>query len=106
MIIDGAELRKLLKLGIGQVNAALTGRPQAHARLRALVASVRDAMLQRCAESEAVAAEYGAEVEELQLLCAWPEDEDEVELALRFHGLGTALLRAATHPDDLAALDL
>jgi hypothetical protein len=104
MMIEGGELRKLLKLGIGQVNAALTGRHQAQARLRSLVASVRDAMLQRCAESEAVAAEYGAEVEELQLLCTWPDDEDEVELALRFHGVGNTLLRAVTRPDDPAAL--
>ena len=100
MIIEGGELRQLLKLGIGQVNAALTGRHQAQARLRSLVASVREAMLQRCAECEAVAAEYGAEIAELDLLCAWPEEEDEVELALRFDGVGKALLRAVTRGGD------
>lgn len=103
MIIEGGELRRLLKLGVGQLNAALSGRHQAQERLRSLVTGVRDAMLQRCAESEAVAAEYGAEVAELELLCAWPEDEDEVELALRFDGLARALLRAVTRPDELAA---
>ncbi len=100
MIIERGELRQLLKLGIGQVNAALTGRYDAQVRLRSLVAGVRDAMLQRCAESEAVAAEYGAEIAELELLCAWPEEEDEVELVLRFDGLGKALLRAAVGGGD------
>ena len=102
MIIEGGELRQLLKLGIGQVNAALTGRHQAQARLRSLVAGVRDAMVQRCAQSEADAAEFAADLAELDLLCAWPEDEDEVELALRFDGLGKALLRAVIGPGDPA----
>ena len=100
MIAQGGELHRLLKLSIGQVNAALTGRPRAHERLRSLVGSVRDAMVRGCADPETLAAEYRGELAELDLLCAWPEDEDELEFAIRFDGLGKALLRALTPADD------
>jgi len=78
-----------------------------------MVVAVRDLFSQHLAEvaaltrarAESVAAlgapeaqepptEIAEALVELEVLCSWPEDEDELELALRFEALATALLDA------------
>jgi hypothetical protein len=98
-VAESADLCRLLRMGIGRVRAAVTGRSLAPERLLSLVVSIREALSRRCAQNEAFAVQYEGELAELDLLCSWPEDEDEFEFALRFEGLGEALLRAVAGPD-------
>jgi hypothetical protein len=93
-------LRKLLRGGMAKVEAAVMG---AQESIRSTVASVRDLFSKHLAESEP---SFGARrigelqddlveaLTELEILCAWPDDEDDLELAIRFQALATILLDA------------
>jgi hypothetical protein len=110
------EMRRLLKMGMGQVDAALSGQVLAHAPLRALVVTVRDVLTERLARTEALVApvldegrrfgpiralreENTHHLAELEALCEWPEDEDELELALRFEAFARVMLDAVAREE-------
>jgi len=111
------ELRKLLTMGLVQVHAAVKGGGElpGHEPLRSLVAMIRDLFVRHLADEEALILpileddlplgplrakrlreEHTEQRAELEALCGWPEEESDLELALRFEGLGMILL------DDIA----
>jgi hypothetical protein len=120
-----ANLRKLLRRGIAQVNAVATGQVLAFEPFRLTVAAVRDRLLGHLADAEELEAQngeedppfrrglarrfrerYAAELAELEILCAWPEERDRVELALRYETVGITLLDALDGEErDLLSLE-
>jgi hypothetical protein len=120
MVLDQhIELRRLLKMGMAQAQAAVKGGEiPAHEPLRALVAMVRDVFVRHLADEEALILpileddlplgplranrlreEHAGQRAELEALCGWPEEESDLELALRFEGLGVALLDDIVHEE-------
>ena len=103
------EMRRLLKMGVAQVDAVLAGQVLAQAPLRALVATVRDVLGERIAAAEVLLApvveakrlreEQTGHLAELQILCEWPEDEDDLELAIRFEALARVMLDAVAREE-------
>lgn len=113
------ELRRLLGMGMAQAQAALKGgEVPAHEPLRSLVAMVREIFVQHLADEEALILplldddlplgplrakrlreEHAGQRAELEALCRWPEEESDLELALRFEGLGAALLADIAHEE-------
>jgi hypothetical protein len=113
------ELRRLLKMGMAQARAAVKGgEVPAHEPLRSLVAMVRDVFVQHLADEEALILpildddlplgplraerlreEHAGQRAELEALWSWPEEESDLELALRFEGLGVALLDDIAHEE-------
>lgn len=117
MVLDQhLALRRLLKMGMAQAQAAVKGgEVLAHEPLRSLVSMVREVFVHHLADEEALILpileddlplgplraarlreEHAGQRAELEALCGWPEEENDLELALRFEGLGAALL------DDIA----
>jgi hypothetical protein len=110
------ELRRLLEMGMVQVHAAVKGgQVPGHEPLRSLVTMIREVFVQHLADEEALILpileddlplgplrakrlrdEHAGQRAELEALCGWPEEESDLELALRFEGLGMNLL------DDIA----
>jgi hypothetical protein len=104
-----AGLRKLLRTGMAQVNAAVLG---AQLPIRSMVATVQIQFSRHLAEADALMpsgpeepgaspggsgrlrAEFAGELGTLEVLGAWSEDDDELELALRFQELAPLLLDA------------
>jgi hypothetical protein len=103
-----ARLRKLLRTGMAQVQAAVRG---AQLPIRSMVANVQVEFSRHLAEADALLparkdpragragngrlqAEFADELGTLEALGAWPEDNDELELALRFQELAPVLLDA------------
>jgi hypothetical protein len=103
-------LRRLLRAGMGQVQAAVMG---AQAPIRSTVAAVQAEFARHLAETDALMlpdreaeppfgrvttgrlqGEFAAELVTLETLSAWPEDDDELELSLRFQALVPVLLDA------------
>jgi hypothetical protein len=119
MVLDQhVELRRLLKMGIAQAVASVSGQTLPHEPLRSLVSMIRDVFVQHVADEEALILpileddlplgpvrarrlreEHAAQRSELDALCGWPEEENDLELALRFEGLGTALLDDIAHEE-------
>jgi hypothetical protein len=113
-----ARLRKLVRTGMGQVQSAVMG---AQLPIRSMVANVQAEFSRHLAEADAlmpagdrgVQVEFAGELGTLAALCAWPEDNDELELALRFQELAPVLLDAVaseerhleTARNDLAVSD-
>jgi hypothetical protein len=95
------ELRRLLRMGVAQANAVVMGRPLAEQRLRTIATDVRDVFLKQLA-GEA----YREELAELNFLCAWPDDGDDIECALRFDRFGRSLLKTIAQPDGAFQDDL
>jgi hypothetical protein len=112
------ELRRLLTMGMAQAVASVRGEALAHEPLRSLVAMIRDMFVQHVADEEALILpileddlplgpvranrlreEHAAQRAEMEVLCNWPEEESDLELALRFEGLGTALLDDIAHEE-------
>ncbi len=112
-------LRRLLKMGMAQAQAAVKGgEVQAHEPLRSLVSMVREVFVQHLADEEALILpileddlplgplrakrlreEHAGQRAELEALLNWPEEESDLELALRFEGLGVALLDDIAHEE-------
>jgi hypothetical protein len=107
------ELRRALRSALAQVNATVIGQAVAFGSLRPMVGRIRELFLEHLARMEAESPEvveenppfstrrpgglrdeHREDLAELDLLCAWPEDEDDLELALRFESVGSALLNA------------
>jgi len=104
-----AGVQKLLRTGMAQVHAAVMG---AQLPLRSMVAHVQVEFSRHLAEADALMppgrgaspvgrgasgplqAEFADELGTLEALGAWPEDDDELELALRFQELAPVLLEA------------
>lgn len=94
-----ARLRKLVRTGMGQVQSAVMG---AQLPIRSMVANVQVEFSRQLAEADALMpardrrlqAEFADELGALAALGAWPEDNDELELALRFQRLAPVLLDA------------
>jgi len=104
-----AGMRKLLRQGMAQVQAAVMG---AQLPLRSMVSHVQVEFSRHLAEADALMppsrgespiaragsgrlqAEFAGELGTLQALGAWPEDNDDLELALRFQELAPVLLEA------------
>lgn len=104
-----AGLRKLLRAGLAQVQAAVGG---AQLPIRSMVTTVQVEFSRYLAEADALMprgrgdarlgrggggslqAEFADELGTLEALGAWPEDSDELELALRFQELAPVLLEA------------
>ena len=90
-------LRKLLRTGIAQMQAAVMG---AQPPIRSMVATVQMEFSRHLAEADALMPplggrlkrEFAEELEMLRALSTWPEDNDEIELALRFQALAPVLL--------------
>jgi hypothetical protein len=112
------ELRRLLTMGLAQVQGALMDGGAAHEPLRSLVSLVRDVFVQHLADEEAlitpileddlpvgplrVAAlceEHQRQRGEVEALCAWPEEANDGELALRFDALAQSLLQDILHEE-------
>jgi DUF438 domain-containing protein len=106
-----AELRRLLKMAMAEAHAAIKRQAVLHEPLRTLMATVRDVFVRHLAEEEALILpllegnlargplraarlreEHAEQRRELETLCTWPEEDDDLELALRFEALATALL--------------
>jgi hypothetical protein len=104
-----ARLRKLVRTGLGQVQSVVLG---AQLPIRSMVATVQVEFSRHLAEADALMppvrgdsrpgrggsgrlqAEFADELGTLEALGAWPEDNDELELALRFQALAPVLLDA------------
>jgi hypothetical protein len=119
MVLDQhVELRRLLKMGMAQAVAGVRGQALPHEPLRSLVAMIHDVFVQHVADEEALILpileddlplgpvrakrlreEHAGQRAELEALCNWPEEESDLELALRFEGLGTALLDDIAHEE-------
>jgi hypothetical protein len=102
-------LRKLVRTGMAQVQSAVMG---AQPPIRSMVANVQVEFTRHLAEADALMpsareeprpgrggsgrlqAEFADELGALAALGAWPEDNDELELALRFQELAPVLLDA------------
>jgi hypothetical protein len=103
-------LRKLLRGAMAKVEMAVMGAQQP---IRPVVNAVHDLVSQHLAEADALIpparaedppfratrtgrlqAEFAEALAELATLGAWPEEEDELELAIRFQSLATVLLEA------------
>jgi hypothetical protein len=113
------ELRRLLRMGMAQAQAAVKGHVLPHESLRALILMIREVFVQHLADEEALIIpvldddlplgplrakrlreEHAGQRKELERLCSWPEEEShDLELILRFEGLGTALLDDITHEE-------
>jgi hypothetical protein len=113
------ELRRLLKIGMAQVHAAFkTGGALGGEPLRSLVGVVHDVFVQHLADEEALILpileddlplgplrarrlreEHNSQRAELRALCGWPEEYDDLELALRFEGLASSLLDDISHEE-------
>ena len=113
------ELRRLLRMGMAQAQAAVKGgQVLGHEPLRALVAMVRDVFVRHLADEEALILplldddlplgplrakrlrdEHADQRAELEGLCSWPDEESDLELALRFEALGIALLDDIDHEE-------
>jgi len=113
------ELRRLLRMGMAQAQAAMKRRVLPHESLRALLVMIREVFVQHLADEEALILplldddlplgplrakrlreEHAGQRMELERLCSWPEEEShDLELILRFEGLGTALLDDITHEE-------
>jgi hypothetical protein len=113
------ELRRLLRMGMAQSLAAVRRQVLPHESLRSLVAMIREVFVQHLADEEALILplleddlplgpvrakrlreEHTDQRKELETLCSWPEEEiHDLELALRFEVLGTALLDDITHEE-------
>jgi hypothetical protein len=86
-------LRKLLRGAMVKVDAAVMGGQQP---IRPIVAAVHQLAAEHFAEADALREELAEAVAGLEVLRVWPEDEDEIELALRFQTLATVLLQSMT----------
>ena len=94
-----AGLRKLLRAGMAQVQAAVGG---AQLPIRSMVSTVQVEFSRHLAEADALMppgrgdgglqVEFADELGTLEALGAWPEDNDELELAIRFQELAPMLL--------------
>jgi hypothetical protein len=102
-------VRKLLRQGMAQVQAAVMG---AQLPIRSMVANVQVEFSRHLAEADALMppgrgespvaragagrlqAEFAGELGTLEALGAWPDDKDDLELALRFQELAPVLLEA------------
>jgi len=116
LILDQhTELRRLLAMGLVQSVGVLDNRVSVHEPLRSMVALIRDVLARHLADEEALllpyievcersraAGRFRAEqlrddhtrqLGELDLLCAWPEEAGDLELAARFDQLARALLQ-------------
>jgi len=90
-------LRKLLRTGMAQMQAAVMG---AQPPIRSMVATVQVEFSRHLAEADALMPplgerlkrEFAEELGMLRALSSWPEDNDEIELALRFQALAPVLL--------------
>jgi hypothetical protein len=85
-------LRKLLRGAVVKVDAAVMGGQQP---IRPIVAAVHDLATRHLAE-DPLQEELAEALAGLEVLRLWPEDEDEIELALRFQTLATVLLQSMT----------
>jgi hypothetical protein len=113
-----AELRRLLKMGMAQAQVCVKDQTLAHEPLRSLVTLIRDVFVRHIADEEALILpileddlplgplrakrlreEHAGQRAEFETLCRWPEEENDLELALRFEGLGTALLDDIGHEE-------
>lgn len=100
-VLEGcARLRKLVRTGMGQVQSVVMG---AQLPIRSMVATVQVEFSRQLAEADALMpaggpgrlqVEFAGELGTLAALGAWPEDNDELELALRFQELAPVLLDA------------
>jgi hypothetical protein len=99
-VLEGcARLRKLVRSGMGQVQSAVMG---GQLPIRSMVANVQVEFSRHLAEADALMpardrrlqAEFAGELGTLAALGAWPEDNDDLELALRFQELAPVLLDA------------
>ena len=112
------ELRRLLTMGLGQVVSVLADEGGGHEPLRSLVGLIRHVFVQHLADEEALIVpileadppigpqrvealreEHGRQRRELEALCAWPEEGDDLELAERFGSLARALLQDIAHEE-------
>jgi hypothetical protein len=102
-------VRKLVRQGMAQVEAAVMG---AQLPIRSMVAAIQVEFSRHLAEADALMppgrgespvaragsgrlqAEFAGELGALEALGAWPEDNDDLELALRFQELAPVLLEA------------
>jgi hypothetical protein len=109
-----ATLRKLVRTGMAQVQSAVMG---GQLPIRSMVATVQVEFSRHLAEADALMppareelrlgrpgigrlqAEFAGELGTLEALRAWPEDNDELELALRFQELAPVLLDAMANEE-------
>jgi hypothetical protein len=108
-------LRKLLRGGMAKVEMAVMGAQQS---IRATVATVRHVFSTHLAQADAprrsaregepsfdarpsgrLRRELVEALAELETLSAWPEEEDELELAIRFQTVASVLLDAMTREE-------
>jgi hypothetical protein len=113
------ELRRLLKMGLAEARAVVKRQALPHESLRSLVLMIRDVFVQHLADEESLIVpfleddlplgplrakrlreEHADQRAELSTLCSWPDDDSQdLELALRFENLGTALLHDIAHEE-------
>jgi len=114
-----AELRRLLTMGLAEARAVVKRHTLPHETLRPLVALIRAIFVKHLADEEALILplleddlplgplraqrlreEHADQRTDLDTLCSWPEDPtQDLELALRFETLGTALLHDIAHEE-------
>ena len=119
MVLDQhRELKRLLSMGRIQARGAAEETVSGHEPIRSLVSLIREVFLRHLADEEALIVpileddlplgpwrvgalreEHGRQRAELDALCAWPDDDSDVELARRFDGLAKALLEDIAHEE-------
>lgn len=110
-------LRRMLSMGLAQARQSAAG-DGGQEPLHDLVGLIRGVFVQHLADEEALIvpileddlpvgpqrvkalrAEHERQRNELETLCAWPEDGNGLELAARFEALATALLGDIAHEE-------
>lgn len=111
------QLRRMLSMGLVQARQSAAG-DGGQEPLRGLVGLIRDVFVQHIADEEALIVpileddlpvgplrvealreEHARQRSELEILCAWPEEASDLELAARFETLATALLGDIAHEE-------
>jgi hypothetical protein len=112
------ELRRLLAMGLVQSVGVLDTHVCVHEPFRALVAVIRDVLLNHLADEEtlllpwlensrpagafraaSLRGEHARQRAELDELCDWPDEASDLELAARFDRLARALLVDIAHEE-------
>jgi hypothetical protein len=119
MVLDQhRELKRLLSMGLIQAREAAEEAVSGHEPIRSLVSLIQEVFLKHLADEEALIVpileddlplgparvaslreEHGRQRAELDALCAWPDDDSDVELARRFDSLAKTLLEDITHEE-------
>jgi hypothetical protein len=112
------ELRRLLTMGLAEVQGETAAGGPGHEPLRSLVSVVRDVFLQHLTDEEALIVpileddlpvgpqrvmalreEHHRQRSELNALSAWPDEANDLDLASRFAALTKVLLEDIAHEE-------